>query len=97
MAGVYNNEYARVNASVMKSLCDDDDKLWNTLLKDRMPKQKFKFVTFEVRFAMPNVSISTKPEPKKDVDMPDKSKYIETLELLQALYKTVLHVTYHPA
>ena len=25
LAGVYNNNYARVNASVMKSLCGDDD------------------------------------------------------------------------
>ena len=37
------------------------------------------------------MSNPTKAEPKKDVDIPDKSKYDETIELLQSLYKTVFN------
>ena len=72
LGGIFKDEYACINASVLKDLCPEDGKFWDTLMKDGEPENVYHFLTHEVRFV--NYFISDYAKSGKCEDMQKQYK-----------------------
>ena len=83
------DHFSRVSPSVFKFLCNEDNKLWNTLLLHSQPNGNNRFNKYEVRFCNYFLSDHAKEDTPSHKEALHQSGFMSTCSKVLSFYKSI--------